>query len=352
MDLNELRQKIDDIDFEILKLLKERMELALQTKKLKLKVDDSSRENEILRRIAQHDLSLLSSDFLSGLFGQIIEESKRQQNETRMLIGFQGEHGAFSEAAARKYLPHQAYIPFSEFEEIFQSIEEGILDCGIVPVENSLGGAVKEVNGLLIKSSLFVVGEVPLRIRHCLLAAPGSDYKEIKVVYSHPQALVQCKSFILRNKLEARPYYDTAGAARMLAREKPKAAAAISSELCSSLYNLEIIKAGIEDNESNITRFLILGKEPYQEGNKCSLVFTAPHKAGALFNVLKVFAEAGINLTRIESVPMISKEIHYAFFTDFQGSDRDPNVQEVLEKVQKQALTYKFLGCYKEEEIT
>lgn len=158
---------------------------------------------------------------------------------------------------------------------------------------------------------------------------------------------------IKESKLRQREnrFIDTAGAAKMLSREKPEAAAAIAGELCAKLYNLEVIKTGIE-NDNNITRFLIMGKEPAdEEGSKCSLIFSAPHKVGALFAVLKIFAEAGLNLTRIESVPMTGPDIHYAFFTDFQGSDRDPKVIEALEKVKRQAVMYKFLGCYKEEEI-
>ncbi|MGB8952853.1 MAG: bifunctional chorismate mutase/prephenate dehydratase [Candidatus Aminicenantales bacterium] len=351
MELNDLRRKIDEVDFKILKLFNERMELAIQTKKLKPGIEDPLREKEILQKVARLRTELLSPNFLNAVYVHVIEESRRRQGENRLLVGFQGEHGAFSEAAARKYLPDQVYIPFAEFEEIFLSVEQGILDFGIVPVENSLGGAVTQVNDLLIKTPLSVAGEVNIQIRHCLLTLHGSDHKEIKAVYSHPQALAQCKSFILRNKLEGRPYYDTAGAAKMLAIERPRAAAAIASELCAGLYHLEVIKAGIEDNPRNLTRFLILGKEPAKEGNKCSLVFSAPHKVGALFHVLKIFTEAGINLTRIESVPIVGKDIHYAFFTDFQGSDREPVVKETLERVKQQSLTYKFLGCYTEEKI-
>jgi prephenate dehydratase len=180
-----------------------------------------------------------------------------------------------------------------------------------------------------------------------LLATEATDYREIRVVYSHPQALAQCRDFLMRNKLEPRPYYDTAGAAKMLARENPKAAAAIASSLCAELYNLEIIKEGIEDGPSNSTRFLLLSKEPCADkGDKTSVIFAVAHEAGELFGVLKLFAEAKINLTRISSMPLRSDPSNYSFFLDFEGSQGDAKVAEVLEKMETMTISLKNLGSY------
>ncbi|HQT44523.1 MAG TPA: prephenate dehydratase, partial [Candidatus Micrarchaeota archaeon] len=233
--------------------------------------------------------------------------------------------------------------------DVFSAVEKGQLDFGIVPVENSIEGAVNQVNDLLVETSLQIVGEVRIPVHHCLLALPETDYRDIKVVYSHPQALAQCRGFITRNKLEPRPFYDTAGAAMMLSNERPKAAAAIASRLSAELYGLEVLKENIEDHDSNSTRFLVLAKKKSEKkGNKCSIIFSTTHKAGSLFGVLKIFSDAGINLTRIESRPIRDETKKFAFLLDFTGSDSDPKIAAVLEKVKENAPMYKFLGCYDE----
>jgi len=349
MNLEDIRLKIDETDFELLKLIEERMEWALRTRRLKTAAADPEREKEVLENAADAGMHLLRPGFNRELFERILTESRLLQDRNLLLVGFQGEHGAFGEEAARAYFPDQATLPHPEFEDVFGGTEEGALDFGVVPVENTLGGAVTRINELLFKTSLHVVGEINVRVRHCLLAPPGTDPKDIKAVYSHPQALAQCQGFLRRNNLEARPFYDTAGAARMLFKDRPQAAAAIAGELCADLYHLEIIKSGIEDRETNVTRFLVLGREPLREGgNKCSIVFTAAHEAGSLYRVLRIFAEAGINLCRIESFPWPEDPSGYAFFLDFHGSPDDPIVAEALERLKTAARTARLLGCYKE----
>jgi len=350
--LGRLRKKIDTIDFELLKLINQRMEHTLRTKKLKANISDPGREQEIIAGIRRRSRGLISPEFSEKLFKEIISESKLLQEKDLKLIGFQGEHGAYGEVAIRTVDPTLVPIPCLEFVDVFDEVINRQLDFGIVPVENSLEGAVTQVNDLLVETDVTkikIVGEVKIPIHHCLLALPGTDYREIKVVYSHPQALAQCRKFLSRHKLESRPYYDTAGAAMMLSREKPKAAAAIASKLCAELYNLEVLFEGIEDNETNSTRFLILSnKESNEAGNKCSVIFSTEHKAGALFAVLKIFSDAGLNLTRIESRPIRNDPGKYAFLLDFQGSDRDQKVISALEKAKKETVIFKFLGCYNE----
>ncbi len=351
MDIRDLRQEIDRIDFELLKLIKTRMEVALKIRKFKADITDSNREDEVIHRVKSHSeaLGLLQPEFAGQLFSRIIEESKTLQSKGYLLAGFQGEHGAYSEVAARKYDFNLAYIPCIEFADVFEGVEEGYLDLGIVPVENSLGGAITQVNELLIETNLKIIGEVKIPVHHCLLVLPNTDYREIRVVFSHPQALTQCRNFLARNHLEPRPFYDTAGAARMLSIDRPKASAAIASELCGEIYNLEIIKEGIEDHEENKTRFLVLSKHELDEpGAKCSIIFSAVHRAGALFEILKIFAEARINLTRIESMPNREDPGNYYFFLDFEGDINDENVKNVLNDVSENTIMYKFLGCYKE----
>ena len=347
MKLEDIRQKIDKIDRELLVLLQERMGLALRSKKFKKRVSDPTREEEMLSRIERLNLDLVERSFTRRLIRTIIEESKRLQEENRPLVAFQGEHGAYGEVAARRLIPSGAYIPCLEFIDVFRGVEESHFDLGVVPVENSLEGAVTQVNDLLTTTDLKVIGEAKVTVKHCLLSTEDTDHREIRLVYSHPQALAQCRGFLMRNKLEARPYYDTAGAAKMLARENPRAAAAIASELCAELYDLEIIKEGIEDGPANNTRFLLLSRKPFENGGeKTSIIFATPHEAGRLFAVLRLFAKANINLTRIASMPLRSDPENYCFFLDFEGAEKDEKIAEVLEQTEKLTISMKRLGSY------
>lgn len=351
MDLDKLRKEIDSIDAEILQLLNKRMEASLITKKLKQKIEDKKREKELLDAIKEKSNGLINSNFSEDIFNKIIKQSKDLQKKDLRLIGFQGDHGAFSELAAKQFDKSIVPIPYLEFIDVFEGVKHGHLDYGIVPVENSLAGSINPVNSLLVETDLKIVGEVNLPIHHCLLSLPDADYKDIKVVYSHSVALTQCRGIIARNKLEAKPYYDTAGAAKMLAKDRPTGAAVIASKLCANMYNLEIIKENVQDNDRNTTRFIVLSKKEVKAGSKCSIVFSTAHKAGALFRILGIFSDSGINLTRIESRPIVSEPGNYAFLLDFQGSDKDGNVSKALEKVKKETVMFKFLGCYNEVKL-
>ena len=347
MELKDIRRNIDKIDRELLVLLQERMGLALRSTKFKETISDTQREEELLAKAERLNLDLVERPFTRQLLKSIIEESKRLQEKERLLVAFQGEHGAYGDVAARKLIPDGACIPCMEFMDVFRGVEEGHFDLGVVPVENSLEGAVTQVNDLLTTTDLKVIGEARIRVNHCLLATEVTDYRDIRLVYSHPQALAQCRGFLMRNHLEPRPYYDTAGAAKMLARENPRAAAAIASALCAELYDLEIIKEGIEDGPSNMTRFLLLARDPYDKrGEKTSIIFVTPHESGRLHAVLQLFAEAGINLTRIASMPLRSDPDNYSFFLDFEGDENDAAVKPVLEQMEQMTISLKRLGSY------
>jgi len=352
MSLGKIRSKIDRIDFEILNLLSERLELALRTRKLKPDVRDTEREKKIFSRLKSRAAgsSVLRGDFVEKLWSRIIEESRRIQGRPLELIGFQGEHGAFGEAAARCFNPNLVTIPCLQFSDVFEGVESGQLDFGIVPVENSLAGPVTMVNEILVDTPLKVVGAVRHRVSHCLLALPETKFDDIKNVYSHPQALSQCRDFLARHDLEGLPYYDTAGAAKMLASERPKRGAVIGDKLCARLYNLAVIEAGIEDHPLNFTRFLVVASEEREEaGSKHSIIFSTPHRSGSLFAVLKLFAESNINLTRIESFPCRSAPRSYAFFLDFQAALERRELGLILEKVKEVTAMFKYLGSYNEE---
>lgn len=350
MNLDDVRKKLDKIDYQILKMLDIRMELALKSKRFKATVEDLKREADVLEKIGKQSRGLINPDFCKNLYKEIISESKKLQSKDYKLIAFQGEHGAYSEVASRVWDESLITIPCPEFTEIFEEVESGVYDYGIVPVENNTGGVVNQVNQLILGTNLKVVGAVELHIHHCLLVPPGTDYREIHAVYSHSQALEQCRQFISRNKLQAVPFYDTAGSAKMLAEKSITSTAAIASKLAAELYNLEIIKENIEDFNRNVTRFLVFSKKEAQEpGDKCSIIFSTAHKAGTLFRALEVFAKAKINLTRIESIPNLKGS--FAFFLDFTGSKNDENVIRALEEVRKNTSDFKLMGCYKEKKM-
>lgn len=352
MELEGIRKEIDKIDLEILHALSKRLELAVMARRHKSRIEDGSREAEVLDRVAKQSRGLLGHDLSSGLYAKILERSKALQGLEMKLMGFQGEHGAFSDVAASKSYPDAITIPFLEFADVFEAVKGGDLDMGIVPIENSLAGSISQVEDLLVQSDLHIVGEARLPIHLCLMTLKETEYRDIKVVYTHPVAASQCRHFLTRQKLSLRPYYDTAGAARMLARDRPLGSAVIASKLCAELYELEIVKENVEDRSQNQTRFVVLSREKSSDpGDKCSIAFSVHHRAGALYEVLRAIADAGINLTRIESRPVPGEPGNFAFLLDLQGSEKDPKVETALEKVKGQATMYKFLGCYKEARV-
>lgn len=349
MGLNEIREKINNVDRKLVMLLNRRMSLALKASKFKNGIEDPAREKEVLENAENASRGLITREFSEKLFTEIIAESKRLQAQKNMLVGFQGEHGAYSEAALKLYNNKAIPIPCRSFAEVFEMIQNGQLDAGFVPVENSIEGSVTEVNDLLVESNLWIAGEMLMPIHHCLLCLPDADHHEINTVYSHPQALGQCKGFIERNKLHPRPFYDTAGSAMMLAKKRLKYTAVIASKLAAEIYGLEVFKENIEDHESNATRFIFLTKERSEaEGDKCTIAFSTEHKAGSLFSMLKIFSEAQINLTRIESRPARKEPLKFVFLVDFQGQEKDKKIADAMKKIEVQGKMFRFLGCYKE----
>jgi prephenate dehydratase/chorismate mutase/prephenate dehydratase len=350
MNLSKIRKNIDLLDSRILRTLNDRMELALMAKKLKTSVEDTQREKEILERIRSNSTGLINAEFIEKIYVEIIKESKSLQNEDRRLVAFKGEHGAYGEVAAREWDSDLVPVPCGEYSDVFDGVRAGLYDFGIVPVENSLGGIVGEVNELLINTDLFIAGAVELPIYLCLLVLPGTDHREIRSVYSNSQSLTQCHNFLARNNLAPIQYYDTAGAAKMLAEKTPKASAVIASSLSAEIYDLEIIKEDIDDFERNMRRYVILSKDESEErGDKCTVKFSTAHRSGTLFNVLEVFAREKINLTRIGSIP--SGKGNYAFFVDLLGSGAEERVVKALDEVKELTTEFRLMGCYKEKKV-
>ena len=352
MGLQDLRGKIDLIDFEIVKLLNRRFEYALRTKNLKPAVQDTEREAQILEEGGPRSDTLVRPTFSRRLFQEVLRESKALQAEDPKLVGFQGEHGAYSEVAAYGFNASWVAIPCGSFAEVFEAVDSGQFEYGVVPVENSLEGAVTRVNDLLVETDVAIVGDIHVPVHHCLLSLPETSREEVRVVYSHPQALGQCREYLKRHGLEERPFYDTSGAAMMLSKDRPRASAVIASELCAGLYGLQVLEERIEDHASNSTRFVLLSKtNDTDDGEKCSIIFSTLHQAGALLSVLERFSRAGINLSRIESRPVRADPGRYAFLLDFEGSTRDTRVKEILAQIEEDSVLFKFLGCYSEVSV-
>ncbi len=349
IELERLRSLIDEADRRLLRLLDDRMQLALRAGRLKTVIGDPEREEAVIQKARATRFGLLDAPFLETLFRAVLDQSRGLQERRLKLAAFQGERGAFSELAIRQYDAALVAMPCREFRDVFALVAEGAMDVGMVPVENSIEGAVGEVNDLLVETDLRIVAEVLQPVHHCLLALPGTLPGELKTAYSHPQALAQCAGFLARHQLEPKPFYDTAGAARWLANERPRSVAAIASALAAEMYGLEIVKERIEDHPDNTTRFLVLSRTAGEGGGeKCSIVFSTPHRAGALLDVLRVFAEEKLNLTRIESRPVRSDPGAFAFLLDFVGAQDDEHVERALARLPHLTLNYKVLGFYKQ----
>lgn len=350
MTLEEIRSKIDEIDEQILWLLEKRMELSLLTRGLKKQIDDDEREKKIKEKLLSSHLQYLTPSFLKEVYNIILNESKRLQKKKRMLIGFQGEHGAYSEVASQN-AGFEITVPFPDFGSLFESAERGIVEKIIVPVENFLAGSVNETNYLLLKTTLKIELEITMKISHALLAPFGTRKENIKYVFSHPQALAQCRNFLSCRGLQAKPFYDTAGAARMVALQKPHSSAAIASDLCAKIYGLEVIEREVEDNPSNQTRFFILSKEGSKKGSKASFIFSIPDRPGSLKEILQIFAERSLNVSRIQSVPVMERERRYYFFIDLEIDGKAEEGKLAISKVKDKVSYFKFLGYYSTMEV-
>jgi chorismate mutase/prephenate dehydratase len=265
-------------------------------------------------------------------------------------IAFQGELGAYSESAVYSFFGESVEVkPCESFAEVFESVKTGDVNYGVVPIENSIEGSVNRTYDLFLEYDLKVRGEIILRISHCLIAHPDTKLDQIKTVYSHPQALAQCRKFLEEHKLKATAAFDTAGSVKMIKEEKLMDAAAIASERAAQIYNMTILAREIEDIKNNSTRFFVLNKQdsPYSGQDKTSIIFAAKSIPGALYQILKEFADRNINLTKIESRPTKSTPWEYHFYLDFQGHRTEKQCQQALESIKDKTLFVKILGSYK-----
>jgi len=264
-------------------------------------------------------------------------------------VAFQGEKGAYSEEAIHQFFGTEVETrPCRRLEDIFAAVESGIADYGALPVENSTAGSINRAYDLLLDHDTRIWGETILRVRHALLAPPGTALGDVQHVRSHPQALAQCEHYLSNHDWVPDSAYDTAGSARDLSAAPEPGVAVIASRLAGRLYGLQELAYGIEDSFYNYTRFFILSnQEPARaEQNKTSVVFTVRNVPGALHACLGEFAERGVDLTKIESRPRRDRPWQYVFYLDFAGHWQDPRCSEALMGLLLKASFVKVLGSY------
>jgi prephenate dehydratase len=265
-----------------------------------------------------------------------------------MKIAFQGEPGAYSEQAVFEYFGEVETQPCESFDAVFEAVRSGRCVSALIPIENSLAGSIHQNYDLLLQNQLQIVGEHFLRVRHCLIALPDAKKSEIRKAMSHPQALEQCVGYLRSHGIQAEQVYDTAGSVKMLKETGARDTAAIASRRAAELYGMQVLEEGIEDNPQNYTRFLVIAREAVtpKAKAKTSIVFTLRNEPGALFKALSVFALRDIDLTKIESRPLVGKPWEYLFYVDFIGATYEETTKHALDHLGEYAVTLRVLGSY------
>jgi chorismate mutase/prephenate dehydratase len=349
MSLDELRNRIDEIDKQLVKLLNERARVVVEIGRLKNKTGGQiyapHREKEVLDKVIKANQGPLPDKTLVAVWREMMSGSFVLERPLR--IGYLGPGGSFSHTAAMlKFGQSVEYEPLADIRSIFGEVDKGHCDLGIVPIENSTGGGVIETLDALIDSDVKICSEVLMTIHHSLLA--NCALEQIDKVYSKPEVFAQCRNWLSATFKEAKTIAvaSTAKAAQMAADEAR--AAAIGSRVAADLYGLKVACENIEDVANNITRFLVIAREdakPTGE-DKTAILFSTAHKAGALADVLDVFKKYQINLSNIESRPSKKRQWEYYFFVDFLGHRTEERVQKGLEESRKHCLQLSVLGSF------
>lgn len=374
MDLLECRNKLDVIDKKIVKLFEERMDICGKVAETKIAsgkaVYDAEREKQKLDAVSAMADSEFNQVAVRELFSQMMSISRKYQysilaeHGRAMKLGFerldqlpmegvrvvhQGVEGAYSHAAAIQYFGEKAEIyHVARFEDAMKEVQLGNADYAVMPIENSSAGAVIDMYDLLTRYDNYIVAETFLPVNHALLGVPGAKLSDVKTVFSHPQALMQCSAFLNDNGLKQISVENTAVAAKRVVEEGDKSQAAIASEIAGKLYGLELLKPFIQNNQGNTTRFVILAnRKVYQkDAGKISLCFELPHTSGSLYNMLGNFIFNHVNMMMIGSRPIPGKNWEYRFFVDIEGNLQDAGVKNALRGIGAEAQNFKILGNY------
>lgn len=371
MDLNQLRDSIDDIDSQILSLFMKRMDLCKGVAEYKkihnMPVFQGGREQQIIQRIKDLTNDPNLENGTAALFTNIMDISKILQNRQLLSrgaeysytapdfsgasrIGCQGTSGANSETAARLLFGNKQPVFFRTFEDVFAAVQSGDVDYGVLPVHNSTAGSVNSTYDLMTKYSVYIVSETIVEINHCLAAKSIIPVDKVSRVFSHPQAIAQCCDFLTGNSLKTAEYGNTATAAAMVAESDPDdCIAAICSVDCANMLGLHIIAENIADCSLNRTRFVCIARnmQVMPESDAISVMLTIPHTEGSLYRLLTKFYVNGMNLLRIESRPIKDGSFDAVFYLDFSGTIDDPNVKALMNDLAENLEYFRFLGTYK-----
>ena len=376
MDLKDLRNDIDAIDDQLVKLFAQRMEISAQIadykKEKSLPIFVPAREREKLADVAEKAgpdmanytrvlysmLFELSRSYQSKLTGEVsplyreimeaIEHTPKLFPQAPM-VACQGVEGAYSQIACEKIFKNPFIMYFKNFEGVFSAIDKGLCQYGILPLENSTAGSVKKVYDLMIKHNFSIVRTFRLKIDHNLLAKPGTKLSDIKEVYSHEQAINQCSEFLQTlTGITVIPVANTAVAADLVSKSDRKDVAALSSRSCAELYNLEILASSIQDKGNNRTRFICISKklEIYPGSDKTSIMMVLPHRPGSLYKFLARLYTLGINVTKLESRPIPDRDFEFMFYFDLETSIYSEEFVQLMCELENLCEDFKYLGSY------
>ena len=353
-ELEKYRKELDEIDDSLIDLLNKRGNISLKISSVKKDLDldiyQPAREREILEKI-RNKSTIYKAANIEAIWNEIIGASKAIQ-DTIVKVGYLGPMGTFTHQAALELFPKSGteFLPFSSPEEIFENVEKRKAKFGVLPIENTLQGTVRETLDLLIEKELVIHNEIELQITQNLISIGEAELSDITHIFSHPQAFAQTRSWIKANlpNAELIDVSSTAEATRRVSELNDKSHAAIGTAFSSEIYDLKILKEKIEDH-SNFTRFLVISEKenPIKTKKmKTSIVFVTKHVPGALYWVLKIFSDAEINLLKIESRPRRKGRWEYIFLMDFEGCIGEENVNNALEQMKSNVIWQKILGCY------
>ena len=377
-ELEQLRGDIDAIDRQIVDLMKQRMETVAQVAEYKkannIPVLDSGRERALLSKVGQEAGEELA-DYIQSMYRAIMAASRSYENgklgrgskvydgikkameETPQLfpqrptVACQGIEGAYSQIACDRLFKAPSILYFQSFDHVFKAVEGGMCQYGILPIENSTAGSVNAVYDLMIRHNFSIVRSARLKVSHNLLAKPGTKLEDIRDIYSHEQAISQCAGFLVGLKnVAVHVVENTAVAARMVAQSDRGDVAALSSRLCAEQYDLEIVRDNVQDQDNNYTRFICISKKPeiYPGADRTSLMMTLPHKPGTLYNVLAKFYALNINLQKLESRPLPSREFEFMFYFDVEASVYAPEMEKLFRDLEAESEQLRYLGTYHE----
>lgn len=374
-DINQIREDIKEVDYKIAELFEKRMkytaELAEAKKEIGAPIYDKNREDEKLADITKNRSNPFIVKGLEEIFIQMMSISRKYQyhlvhqrdryienyfTEVPELVMFPdtrvvyaGVPGSFTCMASEKFFGRDIdHYGVAQFKEVALALNNGDADYGVLPIENSSAGDVAGVYNILLENDICIVGEVFVKVDHCLLGCPGSKIEEIKTVYSHPQGLMQCAPYLEKLGAEQKSVENTAIAAEMVAKRNNPQEAAIASRRAAELYGLDILAESINFDASNETRFVILSKKRQytKDASKISISFAVLHESGTLYNILSHFIYNDLNLSHIESVPLPDRQWEYRFYVDISGNLHDPEVRNALQGVRAEAANFRILGNY------